>query len=198
MIRTVAVWDIDGTLADHGHRAGLLEKRCTVCLHQPMPTGHHEACPTCGNTSSTVTQASWDNFLNPDLMAEDTPIPKALEVMDQLRKYGTEVHYITGRSRDNSWAVTEYWLQYHVDKRTDEMLFMREAEDKGAPASVYKERAVARLKEKIGSEGLFLFFEDDPHVFPVYNKHGIVVRCPQGLEHFMPNGVNSVEEAWHI
>lgn len=198
MNRLVAVWDVDGTLANHDHRAALLYKRCTVCLHHPMPVQHHSPCPTCGNTSSSITQQSWDDFLDPELMSQDKPILAALKVLEKLRDMNAEIHFITGRAKDVSFEVTAEWLLFKVERRPGELLFMREEEDRGLPASKYKAKAIERLKGEIGSEGVFMFFEDDPHVFPVYNKHGIVVRCPQGLEHFMPPGLFRAEEAWRI
>lgn len=195
MARVVAVFDIDGTLADNEHRAALLEKRCSACLYQPIRTKHRSECPNCGSTTSKVTQESWDQFLDPSLMKLDTPILPALKVLDQLREAEAEVHFITGRVRRDSWLVTLEWLQDRAGKRNDEILLMREKEDEGIPASRYKARAIDRLKESIGSEGLFIFFEDDPHVFPVYNKHGIVIRCPEGWEHFNPKGPLIPEES---
>jgi hypothetical protein len=196
MSRLICVWDIDGTIANHSHRSVLLLKRCSVCLHEPMPVEHHAPCPTCGNTISTISQFSWDSFLNPDLMLLDIPIPAALDIIDRLRALKADIHFITGRSKLTSHAVTEEWLHTKVGRRPKEHLFMREEMDEGLPASQYKARAIHRLKEKIGSEGVFIFFEDDPHVFAVYDKHGIVIRCPQGLEHFMPPSSFHPEEPW--
>lgn len=201
MPRLVAVFDIDGTLANHSHRAAILQKRCDVCLHEPMPVGHHVPCPTCGSTLSTPTQASWDAFLDSDLMSHDPVIQSGLEVLERLRELGAEIHYITGRQRSNSGEVTEDWLKFNCGRREEtEFLFMREPEDaqEDLPASQYKEKALGRLKAKIGDDGIFLFFEDDPHVFPMYDRHGIVIRCPQGLQHFMPPGPRYAEQQRNI
>lgn len=199
MPRLVAVFDIDGTLANHNHRAAILRKRCDVCLHEPMPVGHHEPCPTCGSTDSTPTQESWDAFLDSDLMAQDPVIIAGLEVLQRLRDLGADIHFITGRNRANSGEVTADWLKFKCGRRDEtELLLMREAEDLDLPASQYKEKAIKRLQDKIGDEGIFLFFEDDPHVFPVYDKHGIVIRCPQGLQHFMPPGPRYAEQNRNI
>jgi hypothetical protein len=197
MPRLVAVFDIDGTLANHNHRAAILQKRCSVCLHEPVPVGHHVPCPTCGSTISTPTQESWDAFLDADLMAQDPVIVQGLEVLQKLRTLGAEIHYITGRTRALTGEVTADWLKFKCGRTEDELLFMREAEDL-EPASGYKEKAYKRLVEQIGSEGIFFFFEDDPHVFPVYDKHGIVIRCPQGLQHFMPPGPRFAEQDRNI
>lgn len=195
MPRLVAVFDIDGTLANHNHRAAILQKRCDVCLHEPVPVGHHVPCPTCGSTDSTPTQESWDAFLDSDLMAHDPVIQQGVEVLERLRALGAEIHFITGRQRTHSGEVTENWLLFNCKRNVEtEHLMMREPEDFDLPASKYKEKAVGRLKEKIGEEGVFFFFEDDPHVFSMYDKHGIVIRCPQGLQHFMPPGSRFAEQ----
>lgn len=187
-MRLVAVFDIDGTLANHNHRAAILQKRCSVCLHEPMPVGHHVPCPTCGSTISTPTQESWDAFLDPELMSQDTPIVAGIEVLTKLRELGADIHFITGRQWVGTGEVTEDWLRFHAGRQEDEILIMRQSEDVDLPASAYKEQAIRRLKAEIGEDGIFLFFEDDPHVFPVYDKHGLVIRCPQGFQHFMPPG----------
>lgn len=200
MTRFVAIFDIDSTLANNGHRAALLRKRCSICLHEPMPVGHHAPCPSCGGTDSTHTQESWDAFLNLDLMAQDTPIPQAVEVLERLRELGAEIHFITGRRRSRAGAVTEDWLRHHCKRdEENEILLMREdycTEDDNdlVPASVYKGRAIKRMHNLIGDEGVFFFFEDDHHVFPVYDKYGIVIRCPQGWQHFMPPGARYAEQ----
>lgn len=188
MSRLVAVWDIDGTLANNSHRASRLVKRCSICLYEPLASSHRAVCPVCHSTDATITQESWDSFLSPELMADDTPYLAALDVLHRLREMNSEIHYITGRSASSAFEVTDLWLKTRVGKQAKEHLFMRSEEDEGVPASVYKSRAVVRLKDKIGSEGVFMFFEDDPHVFPVYNEHGLVIRCPEGLTHFMPPG----------
>lgn len=200
MPRLVAIFDIDGTLANHNHRAALLQKRCDVCLHEPMPFGHHVPCPTCGSTLSTPTQESWDAFLDPDIMAQDLPIIAGIEVLKRFRELGADIHYITGRQRLGTGEVTEDWLLHHAGRQEHELLFMREPDDvaKDLPASQYKEVALSRLKAEIGDEGIFFFFEDDPHVFPMYDKHGIVIRCPQGLQHFMPPGPRFAEQNRNI
>ena len=199
MTRIVSVWDIDGTIANHDHRAQLLKKRCAACLHEPMPVGHHASCPVCGGTSSRTTKESWDAFLDPDIMYQDTPIEDGLKVLDKLRSLGSEIHFITGRSRSDVGEVTEEWLKFRVGRiKETEHLLMRESVNEGEPASVYKGRAILKLKEMIGSDGVFYFFEDDPHVFSVYSEHGIVIQCPEGLKYFMPEGSKNVEPRYTI
>lgn len=185
MTRLVTIWDIDGTVANNDHRASLLEKRCSICLHQPLPYPHRAVCPTCGSTDSTVTDESWEAFLNPELMAHDTPYPNALKVLSKLREQSAVIHFLTARN-GCCREVTNDWLVSRAGKTEKETLYMRHPEDEDIPASIYKGRGIERIKKDIGSEGVFVFFEDDPHIFPVHAKHGLVIRCPDGLEHFSP------------
>lgn len=204
MSRTVAVFDIDGTLANHNHRVALLEKKCVVCLHSPMPVGHHMPCPSCGGTVATIKEETWQNFLNQEMMGEDPPIVAAVEVLMLLREKGAHIHFITGRRRSRSGETTEKWLKKYVDwNPSKEYLFMREddctePDNDLVPASVYKDRAFHRLTSKIGKEGVFLFFEDDPHVFETYGKYGLVFRSPQVWTHLMPPSPRDTEQLWSI
>lgn len=193
MSNLIAVWDIDGTLANNEHRAKLLKKRCSVCLHEPLPSVHRAVCPTCGSTDSTITKESWDAFLAPELMLLDTPILDALRVLDKLRSMGAETHFITARSFDNHLEATATWLRKYVRRASDdsEILHMRLKEDEGIPASQYKARALSRLKKQIGEEGCFMFFDDDPHVLKMYQEHGLVIKCPEALKYFKSNPIHS-------
>lgn len=195
MPRTIFVFDIDSTIADNSHRASLLEKRCTVCLHSPMPVEDGASCPSCASGVSAITQESWDSFLDVDVVMNDAPIKGAIQVLSRLRELGAEICFLTGRHRSRLGTVTETWLAQHAGWDPDsEILFMREPEDEKTPASVYKERALKRLKDHVSDESaLYIFFEDDPHVFSLYNRHGIVVRCPEAWSHFMPAGARGEE-----
>lgn len=198
MSRLIAVFDIDGTLANHSHRAALLRKRCNVCLHEPLPVGHHAPCPLCGSTMSTPTQESWDAFLEPDLMLQDPPIVAGVELVHRFRDLGAYIAFITGRREDAHGEVTRDWLRMYAGRLDGEPLIMRCHTEEDISASVYKERAINTLKAHIGEDGTYLFFEDDVHVFPVYDKHGIVIRCPHGLQHFSPPGPRYSEQTRNI
>lgn len=197
MRKTVYIFDIDSTLANNDHRAELLQKTCIQCLH-PAPQNHHDPCPNCGCTDHAISQSSWDEFLRPDLIAADAPIARGVAVVEKLRELGAEIHFLTGRNRKNCEAVTKDWLRKNVGwDESKERLCMRENEDRNLPASVYKERAFKRLKEEASLDDcLFFFFEDDPHVFGMYEKHGIVIRCPEGWDHFLPESARGPEAAW--
>ena len=196
-MKTVYVFDIDSTIANNDHRAALLEKRCSVCLHSPVPQGHHQPCPVCGSTVSKITQSSWDAFLDADLVAKDAPIPRAIACLERLRSMGAHITFITGRNVRKMGPVTKAWLRDHAgwDEKS-ETLYMRQPDEEGMTASVYKERALQRLKDDLGEECVFIFFEDDHHVFNLYNKHGIVVKCPEAWDFICPEGARGEEAAW--
>lgn len=199
MSKTVYIVDIDSTIAENSHRAALLKKQCIVCLHEPMPQGHHLPCPNCGNTVSKITQESWDMFLDPELVALDTPIPRAITVLNRMRQLGFEIHFITGRNETHTGDVTKKWLKDHAGWQDGkEKLIMRQETEHGMPASKYKALAFERLKKECGFDesNTYVFFEDDPHVFGVYENYGIVVRCPEGWQHFMPAPATGSELAW--
>lgn len=197
MARLIAVWDIDGTLADNTHRASLLEKRCVVCLYSHLPGGHRAPCPNCGATDSTVTEESWAKFLDPERMKDDSPIPAALILLDRMRALGMELHFVTARSLASTGKVTEEWLRTRAGKRPEELLFMRRHEDEGIPASVYKARALERLKKLVDADCNFIFFEDDPHVLSLWSQHGLAVKCPEGLKYFTSSVPNYLEVNRH-
>lgn len=195
MSRTVFVFDIDSTIADNTHRASLLEKHCTVCLYSPFPVDQRAVCPSCSSGVAQVTQESWDKFLDVEAVMKDTPIPGAIQMLNKLRELGAEIYFLTGRHRSKLGTVTEAWLKQHAGWRPEsEPLFMREKSEERTTASTYKERALKRLKDHVADESaLYFFFEDDPHVFNLYNKHGIVVRCPEAWDHFIPMGSRGEE-----
>ncbi len=201
----VAVFDIDSTLANNTHRADLLKKRCSVCLYEPVPVGHHSPCPSCGSTSSTVNQSSWDKFLDADAVSKDTPIDSSVKILNKLRQDGVPIAFVTGRNRKSLGLVTEDWLRKYVGWQGHDIepLFMREESEESLEASIYKNQALSKLKTQLNyiydtSKFYFIFFEDDPHVFNVYNKHGLVVKCPQGCQYLYPKGADWVENSFSI
>ena len=185
-MKTVFIFDIDGTIANGDHRANNLEHFCDMCL-QPKRLSGDLCCGNCGSTAFSITQESWDTFLSDDEMLKDTPIPGAIKMLTKLRELGQEIHFLTGRYDLDSRGVTEEWLRTHAGwDPVNEKLVMRQ--HKGIPASVSKEAQLKTLKEMLDlKDSLFIFFEDDPYVFKMFANHGIVVRCPGAWEHMMPD-----------
>lgn len=196
MSKTVFIIDIDTSIADNEHRAHALHKECVNCL-TTLGTEYRPSCPTCGGTDHRISQASWDKFLDPQLVAEDVPVAKAQDAIYKMRELGMEFHFITGRN-SSLRKVTEKWLSEHFSWDSEnEALIMRGPKDKSTPASVYKERALKQLiKDKKLENCRFIFMEDDPYVFRMYQQYGIVIRCPEGWEHWMPEAETGHEPAW--
>lgn len=188
-MKTVFIVDIDTTIANNSHRAAGLEYECLVCLSKASG----DSCSSCGSTDTKVLQSSWDNFLDKDSMRKDKPVPKAQEVLARMRFFGMEFHFITGRN-ESLRTITESWLCEHFSYNASrEVLKMRPIGNDDT-ASVYKEHA---LKSLIMEQGLtdttFVFFEDDPFVVRMYQKYGIVVKSPEGWEHWLPSPGYGVE-----
>lgn len=192
-MRTVYVFDIDSTLANNDHRAELLSKQCLSCLYvvpgEVSSSSHRTGCPVCGGYSFKVEQASWDKFLDPELVSRDTHYENAVEFVKNLRFAGAPIVYITGRQQKLR-DVTEAWLSEHVERVTSEPLYTRLPEQYDLQASVYKEEALKQCIEENGfGDCCFMFFEDDPFVFSMYSKYGTVVKCPEVWDFFCPEGL---------
>jgi hypothetical protein len=200
MPETVFIFDIDSTIANTDKRARNLIRVCSVCLSSRLegevndPSGY---CVTCKQrTPGKVPQSAWDKFLDPVAMAEDKHYDKAVEFIQQLRRRGYELHFITGRN-ESGREVTETWLSEHVgwNAAGTEKLIMRRASMSGVPASRCKEALfLDSFRDRI-SETCFFFFEDDQHVFNMYSKYGIVIKCPEAWEQgiILPEGTNKPE-----
>lgn len=197
-MNTVHIFDLDTTIANNQARAALLKKTCLVCL-SPKPRDKRAECPSCNQvTEDKHDQASWDLFFDPELVIKDTVEPKALVYANKLRAAGAPVHFLTGRS-DVCREVTLLWLVTKFNMQPGEELIMRPDSEDGLLASEYKERAWHRLSvEKGYGSYLPYFYEDDPHVLPMYARHGVAVQCPEAWDYLVPEGSDEVEKAWTI
>lgn len=193
MTNIAIILDIDTTIANNDHRASLLQRECLSCLTQWVPDSPH--CSVCGSGDSRVPQKLWDRFLDPRLVALDEPVQKAQEAISALRGHGIPFHYVTGRS-EALRGVTEQWLKQHFEfNPTESELMMRQRSHEGLVASRSKEQSLLNLIRKRNLEGYkFFFMEDDPHVFRMYRKYGIVIQCPEGWDSWVPEPANGVEE----
>lgn len=192
---TVHIFDIDTTIADNKHRARLLEKTCVVCLGKKNYE-YHDPCPTCGKvTRSHVPQECWDRFFDNELIKQDIPEYKAFMYAQRIRERGGLIHYITGRDY-RCEDVTMWWLNTKFGRKDGEDLIVRAEDETELSASEYKNKAFIKLCNRHGWSGqdeTFIFYEDDPFCLAMYQKHGIVVRCPEAWEHLMPDLPAGVE-----
>lgn len=197
-MRPVAIIDIDTTLANNDHRAVLLERHCLDC---GLPVGgeHRPICKSCGSERSHTPQHKLDQFLDPKLMAQDTPQPHALDVIESMRSKLWWIVFMTGRNSKHR-PVTEQWLRDHMAWRSErEQLIMRPMENTGTPASQMKEKMFLDFRDSNGLENApFMFFEDDRYVLGTWQKYGMVFLCPQAWEYMNPEVHDrAVEPAWN-
>ncbi len=196
-MKTVFVIDIDTTIANNDERAKLLERECMVCLSKIEDTKHRPTCANCGSSDHKISQSSWDSFLHPEVMKLDSPVPKAQAAIHRMRELGMEFHFVTGRN-EKLRTVTREWMQQHYGwDPARESIIMRGDEDKDTRASEYKERALKHLIRERGlQDATFIFMEDDKHVFRMYQQYGIVIKCPDGWDHWMPEVAADEEPVW--
>lgn len=195
---TVWVIDIDNTIADNTHRQWLLKKQCRICLSE-VSGKHNAGCDNCGSCDIHTPQSGWDAFISPEYMLADKPVESAQRALTQLRKLGVEYHYLTGRS-DSARDATHQWLAEHFDFDSSiNKLLMRNKSYRGISASDYKEMQFQKLRDTYPKDTSFIFAEDDPYVFTMYSKYGIVLRCPDAWDSMFPPGFNrKLEPQWHI
>lgn len=186
MRNTVLVFDIDSTLADNSARAELLARVCTVCLGAYEGAIAHRAafCETCQtHTKPKIIQGTWDKFMDPEAFAMDVPVAGAAEFVAHCRELGYTIVYLTGR-HERGREATEAWLNQHMSRAPTEQLIMRDADN--TPASQMKEKLFLKFRGEFGyprnaGPPSYIFFEDDPHVFDVYQRYGIVLKCPEAF-----------------
>lgn len=185
--------DIDTTIANNDHRAIHLEKRCVACGHI-VGYEHRPSCPACGCTTHTVTQEGWDKFLNPSALLLDTPVVKAQQVLSKFDELDIPYHFITGRN-EQLRNVTESWLSAHFNWNPNSPVQLRmRPEGNRMRASEYKEFSFISLLNDLQEDyHQFFFMEDDSHVFQMYAKYGIVIRCPEGWDHWCPAPATGLE-----
>ncbi len=196
-MRPIAVIDIDTTLANNDHRAILLDKHCKTC-ELPMGSAHRSMCSSCGGTAFYTPQSKWDQFLDPDLMLKDTPVPHAVSVLEAMRQKNWWLVFMTGRNEKHRPA-TEKWLDTHMLRRPQsELVVMRPLECTSIPASIMKEKMFTDWRDAHGLENAaFNFFEDDRHVLGMWQKYGMVFLCPQAWEYMNPEvDDRATEPAW--
>ncbi|NJL53679.1 hypothetical protein HC928_00030 [bacterium] len=170
----VAIIDIDTTLADNDHRAALLKYE-----------------------GESIAQESWDQFLREDLMRLDKPVEHARNVLDFMRAHDYQLVFLTGRNERLN-EVTSYWLQQHMGwDPLREPLIMRPMMHKAVPASVFKEEAfLSFVRDNQLERSNFLFFEDDSYVLHVWQKYGLVFKCPEAWASLNPVTLEGNEPAW--
>ena len=160
-MRTVAIIDIDTTIANNEHRADLLTRVCTKCAKPMGGKRGQDKWPVCecGNTAYHAPPSSWEAFLHPEAVSKDTPQPHALDVINTMRKNHWYVTFMTARG-ERLRDVTEKWLNTHINRQVGEPLIMRPVNKDGVPSSQMKEQMFLDFRESRGFEhSQFLFFD---------------------------------------
>jgi phosphoglycolate phosphatase-like HAD superfamily hydrolase len=173
------IFDIDGTLADASHRAHLIDT--------PTP--------------------NWAEFLKPELVLLDDPIPDAQRVFNKLMNthnvYG-KVWFLTGRN-ESLREVTLKWLYDHFIKNYSvnigpSNLIMRPIGNMDKP-TVYKKAELVKLNNQNPFKDMLhgcLAFDDDPYMQSVYMEFGMIpFKAPDCWGHmFKVDGELSEETYW--
>ncbi len=209
MTKTVMVLDIDMTLADHTHRAHLLQDFCSACgCASTITTCNKDGsssknCMMCDCDVFVTPKASWIAFCQPDLMMKDVPFKKAQAVVAKaMTKDSIDVHFITGRA-DSDRELTEEWLKAHYGfSPVFNSLYMRAGNsytDRNVvhtPASVHKRWCFTKLCADRGYTGseTFMFFDDDRHVIDMYSEFGFVFKAPECWDIMSPDKQTAQEK----
>lgn len=170
--------DIDQTLANHDHRTVHLEHFCSTCQQVIEKPCGDEGC------DMSYTQSSFDQFLKPELILQDTPYEKGIRFITKLLDQGVYVVFLTGRN-EGLRSVTEQWLREHLPLPKYMNVLMRPQGD-SRPASQVKEglfltHVLSRYP------GDFVFIDDDLHVLKMFSDYGTVLRAPHCWDVLMPD-----------
>lgn len=115
----LVILDIDNTLSD--------------CTHRLKYIDH--------------TKKDYGDFLNPDVMVLDPPIPGAQEGVKYFQQIGWRVVFVTSRN-EGLRPVTEKWIKQHFNIDVDGLnLLMRPSGDE-SPTSEIKRRILDKLVYK--------------------------------------------------
>ena len=182
------VIDVDRTIAENSARAMLLEKSCKACGGFNTAESY---CINCGSDLVAFTDESFEAFLDPELMACDLPIASAQRAIGRFRDLGYNLVFLTGRKEVEHRDVTESWLIKYFDFNGKDKLCMRKVTDAGMKASDYKEKTFLGFRD---NSTTYMFFDDDPYIWTMYSKYGLVFRCPDAWEHMSPRGNNRLAE----
>ena len=143
----IAIFDLDGTLADISHRLHFI---------QP-PSGLHE--------ENLKNACDWDAFY--EACDEDKPIWPIIVMAQMLAREGAQIAIVTGRSEKVIDKTLE-WLRQHAIPC--QKLYMRPEGD-FRPDHALKKEWYERAKLK--PENVFMVFEDRARVVPMWRELGL-------------------------
>lgn len=171
----LVICDIDGTIANNDHRAHHVEKA----------------------DGSKPTQEDWDRFLAPELVALDTPVPRALEVLaDLIDHHQAYVVFLTGRSHELQ-GTTHEWLVKHFEPLMPRAaLITRSPEDRFVKPAIYKEKVLRRLLADPRFQDMgVVAIDDDKYMWPVYRSlRMMTLKAPHCWDVLYPSDGELPEE----
>ena len=110
--KKIVIVDVDGTLADCGHRRRQVPKNCQKCKGSGKIEGMRGLpCEKCLGKGH-ITGTDWRFFYTPDLILKDPPFPVVVEWVQNLYDYYT-VLIVSGRGADIAAEGTVNWLAKH-------------------------------------------------------------------------------------
>ncbi len=152
---SVIICDIDSTIANQDHRAGILRDRAVLkdkkvcaergCKHIYRVPEEEEDMYYCSRKgicyNAEVKKELWDKFFDPKAVIKDTPIPYSSTFLNILNKKYPIV-YLTGRPVE-LWSVTIKWLNmFGFPFRGSNYLMMRGKETRYMDSTEYKKKAL--------------------------------------------------------
>lgn len=157
MTRSVPAWifDIDGTLADNGHRLHF--------IRQNPP--------------------DWDRFFDIDTVYRDKPIRHVVRLARSLHKAGETLVFASGRPERLKY-ITAKWLYYHVIKDLPDCMRLYMRPDGGGDHRDHRDDTVVKkeLLSRIVWDGFtpIMAFDDRNRVVDMWRANGI--PCAQVVE----------------
>lgn len=141
------VFDIDGTLADCGHRIKYLQQK----------------------------PKNWDAFFSHEEMMQDAVIKSTARIFQLIRQdIESDIIFVTGRP-ERTRFTTKQWIQHNLDfwwndHAEPEVLYMRADGDRRDDDIVKTE-----IAKKIGPENIICVFDDRARVVKAWRSLGIRV-----------------------
>ena len=156
---SVAIIDIDGTIADCTHRLYLIGKSPEQYLYEKENYSKHP---------------DWDRFY--ELTQYDAPMEKNIRIIKKfLRRHSAKPVFVTGRNE-----ITESDTRKFIERHTEEYgLYMREKEDRRKAFEIKRDHLKVLLKRY----SVVAAFDDDKHCLEMYQEELKHLK-PYGTEVF--------------
>jgi predicted secreted acid phosphatase len=127
-------------------------------------------------TEEKWTDECVNEFLDPAAIRKDKVIPGAKNIIKIARACG-KLFILTGRN-ERSRKETRKWLLKNLNITKDIPLIMRNNDDFLGPVEC-KENLFTQQVLKGHEDEKFVFFEDDPRIFSMFMKYGVVLKAPE-------------------